>query len=268
MNKFRRLGLLTLIILALFLFWLKFSGDSIVKQAMLKALPLPVVLVENQPIWSNQLLERLEDYRLVYGKNSMPSISEAKKTIQERLIFEKKLEILARKERAELLGWEQFSGSVLEENSKNALLSRAAEVLGREDAFKFWYYSQKPLNQEGYKLADFLVEEINQGRDFGLLAKTYGQVPPQEGIEGDLGPLKVADVLFELKEPLLQAKTGQILILPSRLGLHVTWVYLKKVSETGEDMLYLKQIYLPGNDFKEWVEKETKNYKIINIIKI
>jgi len=253
--------------IAAVLVWLAIFGNSGLKSAVLKTLPLPVALVENQPIYSTQIYERLETAKAAYAKTGYDE-NRAKNEIFSRLVYEAKLKILAERQKAKLSAWQNFVEITGGESQNNRLLKAVAKSKAEEDAVKFWFYGQKQLNPDAYRTAEFIVESLKQGKDFGELAKAYSQDQASIGLEGDVGPVEAANLLFELKGPLLGASVGENLILPSRLGIHVVQVYLKKISGQGDDVLYLRQIYLRGTDFDSWVKSETKDYKIVNLIKI
>jgi len=254
--------------MAAFLLWLKFSSDSKIKRAVLKSLPLPIMLVENQPVLSPELIQRLSDYKDIYAKTDGFNEVAAKTKILERLELEAKYSVLARKKKASLSNWANFVVDLPEEKGNKSALKRAQESKAREDAFKFWFFSQKNLNSSAYEIAEHLKNELNNGADFGELSKNFNQGAQTRSLEGDTGPITQSALLNELKEPLLSAKQGQALALPSRLGVHLIQVYLKKISDSGEDVLYLKQIFLKGSDFDSWIRAETKDYKVINLINI
>lgn len=266
-NKPLTIIVLILSAIMLFFIWLARSEDSTFKNRLLSAMPLPLSLVENRLIYSNEFFSRLQSHNAILTKNGQ-SMKEIKTRIKQRLLYEKKMEILAIRQKAILVNWQNLVSLPWPDVEKNLLLKRAVESESREDALKFWFYSQKSLNENAYKNADFILKELKHGKSFGGLAQIYSQDITSMQLEGDLGPVLAENLLFEFKEKLLQSKSGDILVLPSRLGLHVINVYLRKTQGEGKDVLYLKQIYLKGGEFKDWVEVETKDYKLVNIIKI
>lgn len=259
---------LAFFILAVFLFWLASAQGSATKHKILQTFPFPIMLVENQPIYSRGFYKRLENAKLLSSKDPTFNEADAKREILNRLIYETNLEILAGQKHAKLQNWKNFAQLPNALFQNNTLLYDASASQGREDSFKFWFYSQRQLNETAYQLGVFITQKLKEGENFGELARCYSQDKNSLGIDGDLGDILAGKLLDELKEPLLTAKTGDTMILPSRLGIHIIQIYLKKISNSGEDVLYLRQIYLKGENFEEWVKTETKDYKIINLIDI
>ncbi|MEK7617746.1 MAG: peptidylprolyl isomerase [Patescibacteria group bacterium] len=250
-----------------FAYWIALSKESSIKNGLLSSLPLPLLLVENRPIYSDDFFSRTQAHKIIFGNDSA-NLAEAKTQILQRLLYEKQLEILASRQKARLGDWRDFASLPGAEIEKNQVLKSAVALEAKEDTFKFWFYSQAQLNQEAYKTANFVLDELKNGKDFQELAKIYSQDISSMQFGGDLGPVLAENLMFEFKEKLLQSKSGDALIIPSRLGLHIVQIYMKKIQGEGKDVLYLKQIFLKASDFVEWAKEETKDYKIINIINI
>ena len=252
------IGMLGLI--AVFLLWLFFSGNSVLKTAFLKALPMPTILVENKTIYSNEIFARIDSAKLVYAKNKNFNAGSARTEILDRLIWEKQLEVLALSRSAKLANWKNFQSDSQTRNP-GPILEKAYESLGREEAFKFWFYSQKDLNPTGYSVFDEIKQQLASGTPFSTLAKQYSADSNSAQTSGDIGPIELKNLLYELREPVAQAQLQETLYLPSRIGLHVVQVY-QKINIDGKDVVYLRQIFIKGSDFEAWVKNETKNYKI------
>lgn len=252
---------------ATFLLWVSRGENSRLKTAILRSLPVPVTFIQNRPVYSDELYSRLDSAKIVYSKTGFQQ-QKVVAEIYNRLVYETYLKILAHEKKASLNSWQDFADAPSSELQNGRLLAKAAQSQGEEDSFKFWFYSQQNLNQDAYRLADLILKRISEGESFEDLAKIYSQDKISAQLDGDLGPVLAENLMFEFKNPLLQAKQGETKILPSRQGLHIIQIYLKKISEEGKDVLYLKQIFLKGSDFEKWVKDETKNYKIIRIINI
>ncbi|MBI3231562.1 MAG: peptidylprolyl isomerase [Candidatus Doudnabacteria bacterium] len=252
-------------ILAAFFFWLAQASSSPAKQAILRNLSVPIVLVEGQPIYSTELYKRLGIAKSLMKKDE-PYSDKAEKQIYDRLVYETKLKLLAHKKNSRLDDWTEFTSPL--PGNKNKIFEDALRIQGYEDSIKFWFYSQRDLNSDAYALAEQIILRHNRGKTFGELAKLYSQDITSLQFQGDLGPISANNLMLELKEPLIRVKSGETVILPSRIGIHVIEPYYKRTSEKGEDVIYLKQIYLKGSKFEDWVARETKDYKITRLIKI
>lgn len=254
-------GLLLIIcMLAVFIFWL-FSGNfTSAKEKILNLIPIPIAFVERQPVYASELLANYNDYKALQDKEFKKSTI-TKQQILIWLFEEKKLNILAQRNKV-IVDLENFADLPKNKIQNISLVKRASNWQALDANMRYWFHSKKELNKETYDLLNNLQTKINNGEDFGILAQNYSQDQSSLSLQGDLGPILAENLLFELREPLMQTKIGQAIILPSRLGIHLILPYLKKLSEEGKDMLYLKQIYVTGENFEEWFKNETKNYSI------
>ncbi len=249
------------VFLIAFGYWLKAAPFSGIKKAVMLAIPVPMARVNSHIIYSTEYINRFNDYSAL--KNAGINLSAAPKDAAlQNLIYESRLDELARAEKAKLKPASDFIDLNAEELKKSQLIKRAAEADAKKSALKFWFYSQKTLNSGAWEKAEKIISQAKDGADFGTLAKTYSDDRQSLMLEGDLGPQNPEDMLFEIRQPLAALKSGEVAIIPSRLGLHVIQVYKKENSENGKDMLYLKQIFLKGSDFETWVLEETKNYQV------
>ncbi len=222
-------------------------------------LPIPIALVGREPIFSNVFYNRLNAI-------TQQKLNVSKADLLEKLIFETKVEISASKNQATLIAPQNLIEFDQEALKIDPLLNKAVNAQAQEDSVRFWYNSQKKYHLKYYETAEFLKVAIGSGKSFTQLALDYSEDLPSKKLGGDLGGIKAKNLLFELQTPLLNLKLNEIMILPSRLGLHLFQKYSQKIGETGEDVLYLKQIFLQTNDFYLWVEGETKNQKIKKLI--
>lgn len=250
-----------LVFLIAFGYWLKAAPFSGLKKAVMSTIPIPLVRVNSHIVYSTEFIERLNDYTAL--KNAGLNFPGAPQDAAlQSLINESKLQELARAEKAKLRPYSDFIDLGSDELKKGPLIKRAAEADAKKSAIKFWFYSQKNLNENAWSKAEKILSDLKAGADFGTLAKTYSDDRQSLALEGDFGPQNLKDMLFEIREPLAALNAGETAIIPSRLGLHVIQVYKKGNSENGQDVVYLKQIFLKGSDFESWVLEETKNYQV------
>jgi hypothetical protein len=221
----------------------------------LRNFPIPIALVNNQPIYSSELFSRLS---LLPSKSQTPDI---KNQVLKQLIFEAKQTIVLKNYKAKLGNYNDFLDNSTA--SEIGIIKSASLAKAKADTYKFWFNSQEHLNSNAYNQAkQILLDFKNQG-DFNTLVKQYSQDNSSKEIYGDLGYLQIKDLLFELQNPLSNAEINQVLILPSRKGIHVFNIQNKKISEKGENMLYLKQIFIQPNNYSDWINQQSKTIKTI-----
>ena len=204
-----------LVVLALLvLLWIKNGDLTSGKLFVLKNFSFPVATVEKSPIWSRDFVlevELTQAYEKLIGSNS-----EFKKPAQvlDSLIERKKLDILAgekniqvtkdRIEQEYLTDTENFKENsdktlkeflyymqISENYYKNVLLSTELKLAG----VRQWFFSQKNLNEKAYKTAEQILKLHSEKIDLGALAKTYSQDASSRTFSGDLGQVKLNQLL-------------------------------------------------------------------------
>ncbi len=237
------------------------TSQSPLKVKLLKKFPVPFIWVGNLPIYSNEFFYRLSLLPLE------SQTLEVKQNLLKQLVFEKQLKLIFSSKTSALQNANRFL-----QTSETAYSSRslklAGQVKAQTDAYKFWFNSQTNLNTEAYRRAEYILTKLNEASEFDDLAKQYNQDNLSKELNGDLGYVKLKAVLWELQEPLAKAEVNQVLLLPSRKGLHILKVQNKKPVENQETMLYLKQIFIQPADFSAWVNTQSKKIKIISLLKI
>lgn len=251
-----------LAIFIIFIIWIVFDKTSSKRDWVLKYFPFPVAVVDGQIIYSKDIFKRLE------YKNSIGSSNEnnSKNDIFLRIVFERNIEKFIR-----LYGIEKLPNDYTPNNEIVKSIKLSEELIKNklnEDSLKFWFYEQKNLNKKAYELAEYLLKQIQNGKEIEILSQTYNQDKSSFHTMGDLGYINESELLFEVKNALLSKPDEKIVMMPSRYGIHIIEIKNKKQNDFNENMLYLKQIFIKGNDFYDWYKKQTDGQKIYKIISI
>jgi hypothetical protein len=126
-----------------------------------------------------------------------------------------------------------------------------------EPKLNAWYNGQEEFNKNILDLGGEIKTKLQNGTAFAALAQGYNQDESTKAFFGDSGFIELEDTLPELMTPLGQAKAGDILILPSRFGVHVI-----EVTARENNQLQLQQIFLKTSGFTSWYTAEYKKIPI------
>jgi parvulin-like peptidyl-prolyl isomerase len=101
------------------------------------------------------------------------------------------------------------------------------------------------------------------GADFAELAKTSSQELASQSLAGDMGFVKISELLPELSEAVDSMTIGQVKLMASRYGLHLVKLVAKNNNgPQGASQVHLNQIFIKTNDFQQWLNNETKNLNV------
>ena len=137
------------------------------------------------------------------------------------------------------------------------------QLLGYKTALKLYYNSNISLNTEVYSLAQSLKSRIELGETFQSLSGVYSQDDFSKAFGGETGRIAYSQLLPEVAKNLKNYKIGQVVVIPSRLGVHI----IEVTSISGEGY-QLQQIYLTCSGFETWLNTQLQKIKIKTIIKI
>jgi len=270
------------ILVAGFGFWVFKGNLSQAKIRVLKDLPIPIALVDSKPLYLDDYLPRLDLAKKTAAKGE--DEAQLKQQVLNEMINEQKLKLLASKHRITV------SDNELDEEYRN--IANMSELQGQsmtdflaslglnERLFKqillkpqilgsklnVWYNGQPGLNEEVYAKAQEVEQRVQAGEDFGKLAASYSQDDSSRVMEGDMGFLKINDLLPELKEGIDGMQPGQIKLMSSRYGIHLILLVEKEDQDGGQ--AHLKQIFFKTEGFDDWLTKQTKDIKVKNLIHI
>ena len=277
--------LILFIILAALVFlgiWLYNGTLTQAKIQTFKIIPLPMALVEGQPIPMNKFILRYDLAQNILGQDfSGQSGEQVSGNITNQLISEQKTSVLAEREDI-TVNQKQIDNEYDAISAQNSLAGKTtfaqqlqSDGLTMQDYkneviqpqllltnLQTWFYSQTDLNSDAYNQANSLIQKIQNGADMAVLASNASQDNSGKQAEGDLGFVDITQLLPELREGVGNMKVGDIKIIPSRYGLHII-----KLEAKNGNQLHLRQIFLNGVNFQMWYNNETNGYKVTELIK-
>lgn len=224
--------------------WLLNGRLNGLKLKYLEIIPVPLALVENQPVFAQDYLEA-EQIGQSAGVTGQSQIFDA-------AIRLKKYQVLLKN-----LGLKPINGD-LPQNSLSGLSDFAAS----DNGLRLYYNSQAAFNAETYAKADDLLKKTVSGEAFSSLAQTYSQDAFSKNFGGKAGVVDLSQLPSELLGPVSQMKPGETKIIPSRLGLHI--IRLENLPGNHPE---LSQIFLNLDGYQAWLEKNLNALKTKIIIK-
>ncbi len=273
---------LTAIILVLIIstaLWLYTGTLTQDKIKIFQIVPLPMALVNGHPLPIKDFLIRFGVAQKVLTQNNE---QQAKFAIAQQLILEDEISQLAAQSdvsvnqkqidqeysilsaQTNLQGQPNFEKFLQSQNLNESILKNS--VIKPElllDQLRIWFNSQPNLNLRAYGLANNLLTQINEGSDMAALAVHFSEDPTGKSSEGDMGFVQITDLSLELRESVSNLKPGETKIIPGLKGL-----YIIRLEEQTNNRLHLREIFLNTDDFNAWLNAQTKNFKVINLLKI
>ncbi|MCX6763515.1 MAG: peptidylprolyl isomerase [Candidatus Moranbacteria bacterium] len=105
------------------------------------------------------------------------------------------------------------------------------------------------------------LDEINKKNDFGETAKKYSEGDSAKN-SGDVGWFSAEQMLPEIAQVAFKLKKGEVSdIIESSLGFHIIKIEDTK-NEEGKDKVRIRQIFVRGFSFPDWLQEQKKNTKI------
>lgn len=148
-------------------------------------------------------------------------------------------------------------GWTLDDFKKNVVVPSAYKDILEE------YVLQKELDNSKVKQkASEAQDQLEKGADFTEVVAAFSEGDSKKK-EGELGWVKKDQVIPELQEALfgIDSYDGNKLI-ESQIGFHIIRIEEKK-KENEDDVLRLKQIFIPKKTFVDWLEDSKKSMRII-----
>jgi uncharacterized membrane protein len=249
------------------------------KIKIFQTLPLPMALVNGHSLSMKDFLIRFAVAQKIFAQNNA---QQAKTAIIKQLILENEVSQLAAQRgifvsqkqidqeysvlsaQTNLQGQPNFekflqSRNLDESIFKNSVIKPKLLL----DQLQTWFNFQPNFSPQAYALANRLFAQINSGGEIAALAGQYSEDPAGKSSKGDMGFVQITDLSPELRESVSSLKSGETKIIPGLTGLHI--IRLEK--QTG-NQLHLKEIFLNINNFNAWLDNQTKNFKIINLLNI
>ena len=264
-------------ILAVFTMWLYSGRLTELKINIFNRLPLPIALVNNKALTMRNYTLRWQTYQKLYQEQITTQTSDtAKKAIFSQMVKDEEAIQIAsrhglsvdRKEiEAEYSAQESTAGKGFQEMLKtygfdpDSYKQYAIKPQLLLIKLQIWFNSQETLNKIQFELAKNLAEQINNGQDMAILAEQFSQDETGRAVGGDMGFLDPTELVVEMREAVYSLAKGEAKIIPSRTGVNII-----KLEEKQANMFRLRQIFLQPEDFKPWLDQETKNFKIYKLI--
>lgn len=285
-------GIVVLVVVVLagaFTAWLVFGKPSDLKTKAYRALPFPAVMVGGKTVLAKDYVHRVDIAKKTLPADSGVSDQEIKQQVYDRLVDERKAEILAGQKGLEVSNNEiedQYQDNIKQltggnESDFKKMLDQygltepefKGQVLKPDLVFTklvIWYNSQRDMNAAAYQQVDAITERLKDASTtFETLAAEYAQKQMGEPGAGDLGFVELEKLLPEFKNSLRDAKPGETKVVASRYGIHYFKIEnVDSQGENGSQRVQLKQIVLEPQGFDQWYKSATKDFSVRRFIKI
>ncbi len=280
---------LVVLVVAGGLAWLYTGKISNAKEKVFTKLPLPAAIVDTTFVSAKEALARIELAKQLAAAQGAGMAAEPDAAqIFEQLITTKKLSAIVSSRNLKVTneaideeyknivtqyggGDEEKFKTQLEQTYKMSPDKFKNEVIRQEleqSELAIWYSKQEELNKDAYKTANDLKGKLDGGQSFDEVAKVYTQDEATKDFAGDSGLIAYDELLPEFRTELKDVKVGDIKMVPSRYGLHILKVLeLNNDGENGAKKIHLQQIFVKQVGFADWLDNETNNVRVINLLK-
>jgi parvulin-like peptidyl-prolyl isomerase len=281
------LGLLA-VFLALALFTVgvyRLGWDNFFTRAVAKTIPLPAAFVSGHAIYLSQVYERLGMAEKL-AANPVPTKHERQQAIMNSLIDEQIIADLARKlgivvTEDDLSRYYQYVLAEVNLKPQDA----AAEIKKSFGVSEAVFQTQIVLpdlrraklvsaflegshDSAGYQAAVAAGQDLSSGQDFAAIAAKYSQDETSKHIGGDIGFLTRDELPPWVSDQVFDLKVGEVSgIVVSSDGYHIYQVRVRD-DRSNPGRLQLRQIFLKGPSFDEFLQKQRQNYRVYVFDKI
>jgi parvulin-like peptidyl-prolyl isomerase len=276
-----------------------FGWDNNLTRKAEKIIPYPAVVINKTNIISlADLSDNLNSVKKFYENqdfskadmridfstdNGKKRLKIKEREILNRMIEDKTIEILA-KQRGITISDKMINDSLDQKLKEYGSGENLKDNLGRlygwtienfkNKIVKPDLYSQeleKAFNSQNPSIADAKLQiekaeaDLNKNKDFAIVAKEYSKgSTAQDG--GELGWFKKDQLIPAISEAVFSLDKGKRSdILESPLGFHIVEVEDKK-TENGDDLVKIRQIFVPTKTFAEYLTEEMKKMKFLVLI--
>ena len=258
-------------VLALGIYELGWSGS------WMAYVPLPAALVDGRFITQSDVFYRLVAYQILTGGRQTDN---QRKAVVAKLTEEEIIADLAKKRGIAVDDpeAEQYYGFLL---NRFGIKSEAASNETKQkfgwtpEEFKRYLVIPDLLEQklkilfmaaaeDGFVFRQMrLIENrIGAGLDFIEAVKLYSEDEESRYIGGEMGYRRLAEIEPWIADKVSRLKNGEVSdIIVSPSGYHIVQAVAREGSGDDEQVL-LRQIFLKGPSFEEYLEKEKQNYRI------
>ncbi|MFH0969632.1 MAG: peptidylprolyl isomerase [Patescibacteria group bacterium] len=273
-----------------------FGKDYKAVKKMEKIIPYPVAVLNNynfitfknlnnnlesvKKFYENQDFSKV-DLRVDFStENGKKRLKMKEKEVLERMIEDKAIEILARKEGMKItdaMVSQNLSRKMEEYGTGDNLNNNLEKLYGwsiddfKEKVVKPDLYRQELEKifasrdssvKKGKEQIEKAKAELNKKKVFADVAMEYSKgSTAQDG--GELGWFKKDQLIEEVSKAVFASDKGKISdIIESSLGFHIIEVEDKK-TENDSELIRIRQIFLPKKTFGEFLYEEMKKMKIM-----
>jgi hypothetical protein len=268
------------------LYWF-YNGPLIgVKASIAKIIPLPAAVVGTSTVSAESLAVRAELANNLYASTPGYNQRQYQNQILDRLIEAKKIELLAGERdiavtESDISAEYQIALQAIAEGDEEKLKHELKKFYLTTEDFKqdvvkprlaytklaVWFYSQKSLNEEAYRTAQTVSDQLASGAEFASLARQYSQDDATKQLGGNRGLVSLRALYPELATALKDAQANSTHIIAGRDGIYVFHVG-ERDSDAEDPKLKLQQIYLKAGDFSGWYRKAANDIGSRTLIQI
>lgn len=132
-----------------------------------------------------------------------------------------------------------------------------------EAALRVKYNSDLNLNKQAHDRATSLINRINAGESFELLAKAESDDKSSVQFGGDIGFYEDGQLIPELQNQISISAMAQIRqdVVISRLGYHIIFP-IEQSSQDGKKLWHIKHILIQTSGFEKWFDQQTKDIPV------
>lgn len=267
-------------LLVALIFWLYFGPRGNLKTAVLDKFPVPIASVGGNWIFSTEVGERIKlAEKLEKNGTGLENNSEIRTQIITKLVSDNVTFAILEKQgvklsQMDLQGTFANLDFATEPGKASSLATLKADYgitetelkkeilpsLAIKNKLQTWYNTQSSLDPETHKQISLIKNRIVANEEFSKLVTLYSQDEASKPFYGDLGLLKVTQLLPELASSLQSVDIGQTAVIQTPLGHHIVKV-LDKTNEDSTPKIHIQQIFLNSRGFEQWYKTQAKTIK-------
>lgn len=289
MNKKKLAVIISIIVVIIVIFsfvaWLYTGKLTQPKKKVFNKLPLPAAMIGTKFISAKDLLAKLQLANQIFGGENKITY-EGKNQIYDQLLLNKKLEVLTNRygikasedeiQKAYQLNINKYAAG--DEKSFGEQLSSYAnmdiptfknQVVKQEvllAKLSIWYYEQESKNQEAYTKARALLSKLDTGAKFEDVARENSSGEAEKSFAGDTGFFHYDDLLPEFQKAVKDLAPNQVILAPSRYGLHIIKLLARAKDDSGKEQVQVQQIFIEGSDFSAWFKEQIDTIKTFKFL--
>ncbi|MFA6321958.1 MAG: peptidylprolyl isomerase [Candidatus Buchananbacteria bacterium] len=272
-----------------------FTPQDIIFKSITRIIPIPIALVNFQPIyysdWLNQINSLNHYYVFLQNSNSqkieIPDQRILKEKLFDRLIEQKLIKQLTMSYNVDVTA-DELDQETLNIINKAGGMENLKQQLATSYAWSIkdfqnnilmpllaknnlnLYLLEQPENNEARILIEKIYSDLNSGQDtFESLAQQYSN-DSSASQGGDIGYFNKGEIILPIQKEIFELLPGQTShIIKTNLGFHIFKVTEKLNDSSNQpNRIRLSQILVATKDFQGRLENFKEESKIIKLIKI